>query len=63
MAYPLSMNYLSSSYAMYPSYVKFTKSPKVSILALWLSKAKDLALILFVKLREECRESAEVIDA
>ena len=57
------MGCLSGSYAMYPSYVKFTKSPKVSILALWLSKAKDLALILFVRPREECKESAEVVDA
>ena len=57
------MGCLSSSYAMYPSYVKFAKSQKVCILALWPSKAKDSALILFLKPREECRESAEVVDA
>lgn len=48
---------------MYLSYENFAKSQKVSILALWLSKAKDLALILFVRPREECKESAEVVDA
>ena len=52
---------LSGSYAMSPSYEKFTKSQKVSMLALWPSKAQDLALILFVKCGEECRKSVEVI--
>ena len=54
---------LSGSYAMCLSYENFAKSQKVSILALWLSKAKDLALILFVKCKEECKESAEVVCA
>ena len=57
------MGCLSGSYAMYPSYVKFAKSQKVCNFALWPSKTQDLALILFVKCREECRESAEVVDA
>ena len=54
---------LSGNYAMYLSYENFAKSQKVSILDLWPSKAQDLALILFVKPREECRESAEVVHA
>ena len=48
---------------MYLIYENFAKSQKVCNLALWPSKAKDFALILFVKPREECRESAEVVDA
>ena len=54
---------LSGSYAMYLNYEDFAKSQTVSVLALWPSKAQDLALILFLKPREECRESAEVVYA
>ena len=54
---------MSGSYAMCLSYENFAKSQKVCNFGLWPSKTQDLALILFVKLREECRESAEVVDA
>ena len=59
----MSAGCLSSSYAMCLSCENFAKSQKMCNFALWPSKAKDSAFILFVKPREECRESAEVADA
>ena len=59
----MSAGRMSGSYAMCLSYENFAKSQKVCNFALWPSKAKDLALILFVTRREECKESAEVVCA
>ena len=59
----MSAGRMSGSYAMCLSYENFAKSQKVCNFGLWPSKTQDLALILFVKCKEECKESAEVVCA